>query len=164
MIYTEAMWWVVPMKPARRSLSMVSKSTPLLSASETYQSALWKMTILIGSAFALPIQTLKQGYNGHLILASAVTSASIEISELLIAWGAKIRSGSALTIASNRGRADLVILLLKYGADVNEMGVPSIDDDPKTWKELLCILSEKDGRISCRSCSFMGWMSTKKTI
>ena len=48
---------------------------------------------------------LEQGYNGHLIFANEATSASIE---LLIAWGAKMRGSSALTVASHSRRADLV--------------------------------------------------------
>lgn len=72
--------------------------------------------------------------------------ASIEICELLIAWGAKIRGSSALTIASHRGRADLVRLLLKYGADVNDMGVASIDDDPGDFEGTAFHLVEKRRR------------------
>lgn len=54
-----------------------------------------------------------------------------KISELLLAWGAIIKGSSALTIASHSGEVDLVKLLLKNGADINEMGVASIDDDPE---------------------------------
>ena len=74
--------------------------------------------------------TLEPDDLGHPILATAATCASIEISEMLIAWGAIIKGSSALTIASHSGKADLVKLLLKNGADVNEMGVASTDDDP----------------------------------
>ena len=107
---------------------------------------------------------LENNFNKHLILAIAATSASIEISELLIAWGAKIKSSSALTIASHNGRADLVKLLLENGADVNEMGVSSIDKDPKDLEGLLCILLKRDGRMFCRFYWIMGLMLTRKTV
>lgn len=38
-----------------------------------------------------------------------------------MAWGAKIKGSSALSIASHKGRAELVRLLLEIGADVNEI-------------------------------------------
>lgn len=82
-------------------------------------------------------------YKGLLILATAATYASIGISELLIAWGAKIRGSSALTIASRNGKADLVKLLLKNGADANEMGVASIDERPKNLEGTALHLIEK---------------------
>lgn len=72
--------------------------------------------------------------NAHLILAIAATFASTEISELLIAWGAKIKDSSALTIASHNGRADLSKLLLQNGADMNARGVASIDEDPEDFR------------------------------
>ncbi len=71
---------------------------------------------------------------GHPILATAASYASIEISELLIAWGAVIKGSSALTIASHSGKLNLVKLLLENGADVNEMGVTSTDDEPVDLK------------------------------
>ena len=86
---------------------------------------------------------LKPNFNGHLILATAATFASIQISELLIAWGAEMTGSSALTIASHRGRLDLVELLLKNGADANEMGVASIDDDPEDFEGTALHLIEK---------------------
>lgn len=69
-------------------------------------------------------------YEGHGILATAAASASIEICELLLIWGARVRQSSALVIASHNGNEALVKLLLKNGSDVNEMGVASIDDYP----------------------------------
>ena len=86
---------------------------------------------------------LNQDYDGHRILAIAAALASIEISELLIAWGAEIKGSSALTIASHRGRLDLVELLLKNGADANEMGVASIYDQPEDLKGTALHLIEK---------------------
>ena len=95
---------------------------------------------------------LENSFNAYLILAIAATSASIEIYELLIAWRAKIKGKSALTIGSYNGRADLVKLLLENGADVNDMGVASIGENPedlegtalhlieKRWKDILQIL------------------------
>ena len=44
------------------------------------------------------------------------------------------------------GRADLVKLLLENGADVNEMGVASIDDNPDDLEGTALYLIEK-GRI-----------------
>lgn len=79
----------------------------------------------------------------HLILAIAASHASIEISELLIAWGAKIKGSSALNIAAHNGRADLVKLLLENGADVDEMGVASIDKDPEDLEGVALHLIEK---------------------
>ena len=86
---------------------------------------------------------LNQDYDGHLILATAAAFASIEISELLIAWGAEIKGSSALPIASHRGRLDLVELLLKNGADANEMGVASIYDQPEDLEGTALHLIEK---------------------
>lgn len=97
---------------------------------------------------------------GHPILATAASCASIEISELLIAWGAIIKGSSALTIASHRGEVDLVKLLLKNGADVNEMGVASTEDDLVHLEGTALHLIKKDGRTSWRSCSIMDLMST----
>lgn len=87
---------------------------------------------------------MKQGYNGHFILANVVAFASIEICELLVAWGAKVKGSSALTIASQRGRAELVKLLLKRGAAVNEIGVASIEDDPEDLEGAALHLIEKE--------------------
>lgn len=74
--------------------------------------------------------TRHKSLNGHCNLAFA-TSTSIEIAELLLAWGARVRGSSALAIASHNRNEALVKFLLKNGADVNEMGVASIDDEPK---------------------------------
>lgn len=74
---------------------------------------------------------LNLAFNQHSILAHAADFASFEICELLIEWRADIKGSNALTIASHMGRADLVILLLQIGADANEMGVASIDDNPE---------------------------------
>lgn len=70
-------------------------------------------------------------FAGHGILATAAASASIEICELLLTWGARVRQSSALVIASHDGNEALVKLLLKSGSDVNEMGVASINDYPE---------------------------------
>lgn len=75
----------------------------------------------------------------------AVTYASIAICELLIEFGANISGSSALTIASNNGKADpLVKSLLKTGADPNEMGVASIVDRPEDLKGTALHLIEKE--------------------
>ena len=74
---------------------------------------------------------LNLAFNQHSILANAVEFASFEIWELLIEWRADIKGSNALTIASHMVRTDLVILLLQKGADINEMGVASIDDNPE---------------------------------
>lgn len=74
-----------------------------------------------------------------------LTSASIEMSELLIAWGAEVRGKSALIIASHHGRADLVRLLPKNVAEANGMGVANVDDDPEDLeRKLLCAVSKKE--------------------
>ncbi len=52
-------------------------------------------------------------FEGHGILATAAASASIEICELLLTWGARVRHSSALVIASHNGNEALVKLLLK---------------------------------------------------
>lgn len=75
--------------------------------------------------------TAVDAFSSHFILAIAAALASTEISELLIKWGAEIMGSSAFIIASHKGRADLVELLLQNGADVNEMGVASIEEDPE---------------------------------
>lgn len=72
---------------------------------------------------------LKQSLNEHLILAIAAIPAPIDISELLIAWGAEVKGSSVSTINSHTGGADLVKMLLKNGSDINEMGVAMM-----TWK------------------------------
>ena len=107
---------------------------------------------------------LEHSSNEHLILAITATSASIEISELLIAWGAEIKGSNALTIASHNGRADLV-KLLKNGADVNEMCVASIDENPedlegtalhligKGRKNILQILLDHGADVSQKDCT-----------
>lgn len=122
---------VMAMKPARCSLSMISVLTPLSLTTEILQSAvddenLDRVRFRVEN-HANP--NLKQSLNEHLILAIAAIPAPIEISELLIAWGAEVRASSASTITSHSGRADLVKLLLKNGSDINEMGVAVM-----TWK------------------------------
>ena len=109
--------------------------------------------------------TIVQAFSAHLILAIAATSASVEITELLIAWGAQIKGSGALTIASRNGRADLVKLLLKNGADVNEMGVASIHEDPddlegtalhlieKGRKDILQILLDHGADVNQKDCT-----------
>lgn len=72
-----------------------------------------------------------ESFSRHFILAIAAAFASNKISGLLIKWGSDIKGSSALNIASHKGKADLVKLLLQKGADVNEKGVSSIDKDPK---------------------------------
>lgn len=75
----------------------------------------------------------------------AVTYASIAIFELLIVFGANISGSSALTIASNNGKADpLVKSLFKNGADPNEMGVAGIVDRPEDLKGTALHLIEKE--------------------
>lgn len=86
---------------------------------------------------------LDRSYSEHLKLSVAATFASTEISELLIAWGAKIDGSSALNIASHKGRADVVKVLLENGADVNEMGVASIDENPEDLEGTALHLIEK---------------------
>lgn len=103
------------------------------------------MTILNRFAFAwrtMPIQSV-DSYDGHFILAIVATWASTEISELLLAWGARIKGSSTLSIASHNGRADLVKLLLENCADVNEMGVASIDAAPENLEGTALHLIEK---------------------
>lgn len=90
--------------------------------------------------------TLVHSYDAQFIVAIAATSASIEVSELLITWGARIKGSSALTIASHNGRADLVKLLLVNRAEVNEMGIASTDEDPDDLEGTALHLIEK-GRI-----------------
>ena len=108
---------------------------------------------------------LENSFNAHLILAIAATSASIGIYELLIAWRAKIKGSSALTIGSYNGRADLVKLLLENGADVNDMGVASIGENPedlegtalhlieKGWKDILQILPNSGSNDNQKDCT-----------
>lgn len=119
---------------------------------------------------------LDRSYSEHLKLAIAATFASIEISELLIAWRAKMEGSSALTIASHKGRADLVKLLLENGVDVNEMGVASIDDKPddlegtalhlieKGRKDILQILLDHGGDINHKDCTGKTVMSRMEAI
>ena len=104
--------------------------------------------------------TSDASFNAHLILAIAAIFAS----EHLIAWGGKIKDSSALTIASHKGRADLVKLLLQNGADVNERGVASIDEDPedlegtalhlieKGRKDILQILLDHGADVNQKDC------------
>lgn len=104
-------------------------------------------------------------FNGHFILAIATTCASTEISGLLLATDARIKGSSALTIASHKGRADLVKLLLENCADVNEMGVASIDADPdnlegtalhlikKGRKDILQILLDHGADVNLKDCT-----------
>lgn len=149
------------MKLVRYSLSMVSISTELSNTSETLQCAVgddnidWVRFCLESRANP----TLKHDCSEHLILATAAFFASTEISELLIKWRAEIEASSALNIASHKGNADPVKLLLKHGADANEM---SIDDQPADLEETALHLIERDGRISCRSYSIMVLTSTRK--
>lgn len=119
---------------------------------------------------------LDRSYSEHLKLAVAATFAFLEISELLVAWGAKIEGSSALIIASHKGRADLVKLLLENGADVNEMGVASIDDNPedlegtalhlieKGRKDILQILLDHGGDINQKDCTGKTVMSRMEAI
>lgn len=66
--------------------------------------------------------TSRPSFNEYLTRHCA-TSAFLEIFELLTAWGAEVKGKSALIIASHNGRANLVILLLKDSAEINEKRV-----------------------------------------
>lgn len=74
---------------------------------------------------------LNLAFNQHTILINTAKLSYFKIFELLIEWRADIKGSNALTMTPHIGRADPVKSLLHKGADVNEMVLESIFNNPE---------------------------------
>ena len=70
------------------------------------------------------------------ILAAAAEVASLEMVELLVAYGAKVVGSGAIVMAAEAGKLDVVLFLLEKGADVNEMGVEHPTNKVNSWEDM----------------------------